>query len=208
MAGVFSFKSRAGQTSDLQPKAINTFHPVAIHTNLQENQETGLLTKYCTMRAGSDEEVVSIKISQQLVQSCPNTQIFQPKLCVLLPQKLQCVFSTVIQIQSRPRDTKSGQQIAQSPRAASVMSLFDSLSEQKVGNLETAATLVSISAATVRVRQFQNFPTPGTFSCVTSIISHNKYSFTTRIIALLNASYNSISRALLSLVFSIRTTPF
>lgn len=42
MAGVFSFKSRAGQTSDLQPKAINTFHSVAILTNLQENQ--GLLT--------------------------------------------------------------------------------------------------------------------------------------------------------------------
>ncbi|KAH8516942.1 hypothetical protein H0E87_005051 [Populus deltoides] len=38
MAGVFSFKSRAGQTSDLQPKAINTFHSVAIRTNLQENQ--------------------------------------------------------------------------------------------------------------------------------------------------------------------------
>nr|XP_034926431.1 LOW QUALITY PROTEIN: probable F-box protein At3g61730 [Populus alba] len=65
MAGVFCFKSRAGQTSDLQPKATNTFHPVAIHTNLQENQ--GLLSKYCTMRAGSDEEVVSIRISQQLV---------------------------------------------------------------------------------------------------------------------------------------------
>nr|TKS06278.1 hypothetical protein D5086_0000125940 [Populus alba] len=63
--GVFCFKSRAGQTSDLQPKATNTFHPVAIHTNLQENQ--GLLSKYCTMRAGSDEEVVSIRISQQLV---------------------------------------------------------------------------------------------------------------------------------------------
>ncbi|KAL9397020.1 hypothetical protein Peur_011273 [Populus x canadensis] len=65
MAGLFSFKSRAGQTSDLQPKAINTFLSVAIRTNLQENQ--GLLTKYYTMRAGSDEEVVSIRISQQLV---------------------------------------------------------------------------------------------------------------------------------------------
>jgi hypothetical protein len=36
-------------------------------TNLLFPGEAGLLTKYYTMRAGSDEEVVSIRISQQLV---------------------------------------------------------------------------------------------------------------------------------------------
>jgi len=46
LAGVFSFKSRAGQTSDLQPKAINTFHSVAIRTNLQENQGKASLVPY------------------------------------------------------------------------------------------------------------------------------------------------------------------
>ncbi|CAK7348720.1 unnamed protein product [Dovyalis caffra] len=38
MAGVFNLKSWAGQPSDLQPKAMITFHSVAIRTNLQENQ--------------------------------------------------------------------------------------------------------------------------------------------------------------------------
>ncbi|RQO99962.1 hypothetical protein POPTR_014G098300v4 [Populus trichocarpa] len=64
MAGVFNLKSWAGKPSDMQPKAMITFHSVAIRTNLQENQ--GLLTKYYTMRAGPEGEVVSIRISQQL----------------------------------------------------------------------------------------------------------------------------------------------
>ncbi|KAJ6320216.1 hypothetical protein OIU78_015573 [Salix suchowensis] len=64
MAGVFNLKSWAGKPSDMQPKAMITFHSVAIRTNLQENQ--GLITKYYAMRAGFEGEVVSIRISQQL----------------------------------------------------------------------------------------------------------------------------------------------
>jgi hypothetical protein len=38
LAGVFNLKSWAGKPSDMQPKAMITFHSVAIRTNLQENQ--------------------------------------------------------------------------------------------------------------------------------------------------------------------------
>ncbi|KAF9669069.1 hypothetical protein SADUNF_Sadunf14G0069400 [Salix dunnii] len=56
MAGVFNLKSWAGKPSDMQPKAMITFHSVAIRTNLQENQ--GLITKYYAMRAGFEGEVL------------------------------------------------------------------------------------------------------------------------------------------------------
>ncbi|KAK6285792.1 hypothetical protein POUND7_011971, partial [Theobroma cacao] len=64
-AGVFNYKSWIGRANDFQPKAIITLHAVAVNTNLQENQ--GILIKYHTMRAGAEGEIVSIRISQQLL---------------------------------------------------------------------------------------------------------------------------------------------
>ncbi|KAK8635547.1 hypothetical protein V6N13_004281 [Hibiscus sabdariffa] len=64
-AGIFDYKSWIGQPNDFQPKAIIALHAVAVNTNLQENQ--GVLIKYHAMRAGADGEVVSIRISQQLL---------------------------------------------------------------------------------------------------------------------------------------------
>uniref|UniRef100_A0A2C9WRD4 F-box domain-containing protein n=1 Tax=Manihot esculenta TaxID=3983 RepID=A0A2C9WRD4_MANES len=63
--GIFDLKLWTGEPTDFQPKAMITFHAVAINTNLQVND--GLLTKYYMMRAGPDGEVVSIRISQQLL---------------------------------------------------------------------------------------------------------------------------------------------
>ncbi|KAF7153304.1 hypothetical protein RHSIM_Rhsim01G0172200 [Rhododendron simsii] len=62
---VFDLKSWVGKTYDWQPKAIVTLHGVAVNTNLQENE--GLQIKYHAMRAGTDGEVVAIRISQQLL---------------------------------------------------------------------------------------------------------------------------------------------
>ncbi|KAG2720558.1 hypothetical protein I3760_02G040900 [Carya illinoinensis] len=62
---VFDLKSWAGKPNDWQPKATITLHAVAVNTNLQENE--GLHIKYQTMRAGADGQVVSIRISQQLL---------------------------------------------------------------------------------------------------------------------------------------------
>ncbi|XP_050237587.1 probable F-box protein At3g61730 [Mercurialis annua] len=64
-SGIFNLKLWTGEPNDFQPKAMITFHSVAINTNLQNNE--GLLTKYFVMRAGSGGEVVSIRISQQLL---------------------------------------------------------------------------------------------------------------------------------------------
>ncbi|TYH56798.1 hypothetical protein ES332_D08G045900v1 [Gossypium tomentosum] len=65
-AGIFDYKSWIGQPNDFQPKAIIALHAVAVNTNLQENQ-AGVLIKYHTMRAGAEGEIVSIRISQQLL---------------------------------------------------------------------------------------------------------------------------------------------
>ncbi|XP_022757551.1 probable F-box protein At3g61730 [Durio zibethinus] len=65
-AGVFNCKSWIGKANDFQPKAIIALHAVAVNTNLQENQ-AGILIKYHIMRAGAEGEVVSIRISQQLL---------------------------------------------------------------------------------------------------------------------------------------------
>ncbi|KAE8676877.1 putative F-box protein [Hibiscus syriacus] len=65
-AGIFDYKSWTGQPHDFQPKAIIALHAVAVNTNLQENQ-AGVLMKYLAMRAGAEGEVVSIRISQQLL---------------------------------------------------------------------------------------------------------------------------------------------
>ncbi|KAL0379397.1 UNVERIFIED_CONTAM: putative F-box protein [Sesamum angustifolium] len=62
---IFDLKSWVGKRNDWQPKAMITLHAVAVNTNLQDNE--GLQVKYHAMRAGKDGEVVSIRISQQLL---------------------------------------------------------------------------------------------------------------------------------------------
>ncbi|PIN02167.1 hypothetical protein CDL12_25324 [Handroanthus impetiginosus] len=62
---IFDLKSWVGKRNDWQPKAMITLHAVAVNTNLQENE--GLQIKYHAMKAGKDGEVVSIRISQQLL---------------------------------------------------------------------------------------------------------------------------------------------
>ncbi|KAK7292804.1 hypothetical protein RJT34_15658 [Clitoria ternatea] len=64
-SAVFDYKSWIGRPNDWQPKAMIAFHAVAVNTNLQENE--GLHVKYHAMRAGTDGEVVAIRISQQLL---------------------------------------------------------------------------------------------------------------------------------------------
>ncbi|XP_065860215.1 probable F-box protein At3g61730 isoform X2 [Euphorbia lathyris] len=64
-AGVFNLKLWTGAPNDYQPKAMITFHSVAINTNLQVNE--GILSKYYMMRAGPDGDVVAIRITQQLL---------------------------------------------------------------------------------------------------------------------------------------------
>ncbi|XP_038682142.1 probable F-box protein At3g61730 [Tripterygium wilfordii] len=64
-AAIFDLKSWAGKPNDWQPKSLITFNAVAITTNLQENE--GVLVKYHTMSAGEEGEVVSIRISHQLL---------------------------------------------------------------------------------------------------------------------------------------------
>ncbi|CAK8560685.1 unnamed protein product [Lathyrus sativus] len=64
-SAVFDYKSWIGKHNDWQPKAMIAFHAVAVNTNLQENE--GLHVKYQAMRAGPGGEVVSIRISQQLL---------------------------------------------------------------------------------------------------------------------------------------------
>ncbi|XP_059643518.1 probable F-box protein At3g61730 [Cornus florida] len=62
---VFNLKSWIGKPNVWQPKNIITLHAVAINSNLQKNE--GLHVKYQAMRAGADGDVVSIRISQQLL---------------------------------------------------------------------------------------------------------------------------------------------
>ncbi|XP_030541069.1 probable F-box protein At3g61730 [Rhodamnia argentea] len=64
-SAIFDVKSWVGKPADWQPKAMVTGHAVAVNTNLQKNE--GLHLKYHVMRAGADGEVVSIRISQQLL---------------------------------------------------------------------------------------------------------------------------------------------
>ncbi|XP_020096805.1 probable F-box protein At3g61730 [Ananas comosus] len=65
-AGVLDWKSWIGQPNDWQPKARLAIHAVAVNTNLQPND--GLHVRFQAMRNGSgDGEVVSIRISQQLI---------------------------------------------------------------------------------------------------------------------------------------------
>ncbi|KAJ0255645.1 hypothetical protein HA466_0103580 [Hirschfeldia incana] len=64
-SGIFHLKSWIGEPDDSQPKAVVTTHAVAVHTRLQKNE--GILVKYQTMKAGSDGDIVAIRISQQLL---------------------------------------------------------------------------------------------------------------------------------------------
>ncbi|CAN0884771.1 Probable F-box protein At3g61730 [Linum grandiflorum] len=66
IAEVFNLKLWGGRPNDFQPKAMITYHAVAISTLLQANQ-AGLVSKFYVMRAGAGGEVVSIRISQQLL---------------------------------------------------------------------------------------------------------------------------------------------
>ncbi|KFK35362.1 hypothetical protein AALP_AA5G275400 [Arabis alpina] len=63
--GILHLKSWTGAPDDSQPKAVIAPHAVAVHTRLQENE--GILVKYHTMKAGTDGDVVAIRISQQLL---------------------------------------------------------------------------------------------------------------------------------------------
>ncbi|OVA11316.1 hypothetical protein BVC80_9007g11 [Macleaya cordata] len=63
---LLDLKSWIAKASDWQPKARIAFHGVAVNTNLQQN-DAGLHVRYHAMRAGADGEVVSIRISQQLL---------------------------------------------------------------------------------------------------------------------------------------------
>ncbi|XP_071716927.1 probable F-box protein At3g61730 [Rutidosis leptorrhynchoides] len=64
-ADLFNLKSWVGSHGDWQPKAMVTCHAVAINTNLQANE--GLHIKYHVMTSGETGDVVSIRISQQLL---------------------------------------------------------------------------------------------------------------------------------------------
>ncbi|CAH2063188.1 unnamed protein product [Thlaspi arvense] len=64
-SGILQLKSWTGEPDDSQPKAVIATHAVAVHTRLQENE--GILVKYHTMKAGTDGDIVSIRISQQLL---------------------------------------------------------------------------------------------------------------------------------------------
>ncbi|XP_026399791.1 probable F-box protein At5g36000 [Papaver somniferum] len=66
-AEVSNLKKWAAKPSDWQPKARVACHRVAVNTNLQQND--GRHVRYHAMRAGEedDSEVVSIRISQQLL---------------------------------------------------------------------------------------------------------------------------------------------
>ncbi|KAF2593264.1 hypothetical protein F2Q70_00044241 [Brassica cretica] len=64
-SGILHLKSWTGEPDDSQPKAFITTHAVAVHTRLQKNE--GILVKYQTMKAGTDGDIVAIRISQQLL---------------------------------------------------------------------------------------------------------------------------------------------
>ncbi|XP_076897173.1 putative F-box protein At3g61730 [Bidens hawaiensis] len=62
---LFNLKSWVGKPNDWQPKATVADNAVAINTNLQDNE--GLQIKYHVMTSGDTDEVVAIRISQQLL---------------------------------------------------------------------------------------------------------------------------------------------
>ncbi|XP_043689651.1 probable F-box protein At3g61730 [Telopea speciosissima] len=62
---VLDLRSWVGKPIDWQPKARITLHAVAVSTNLQQNE--GIQVKYHAMKGGPEGEIVSIRISQQLI---------------------------------------------------------------------------------------------------------------------------------------------
>ncbi|KAL8028099.1 hypothetical protein ABFX02_14G137700 [Erythranthe guttata] len=62
---ILDLKSWVGKRNDWQPKTLTTLHAVAVNTNLQDNE--GLKITYEAMKAGKDGQVVSIRISHQLL---------------------------------------------------------------------------------------------------------------------------------------------
>ncbi|XP_073135736.1 probable F-box protein At3g61730 [Henckelia pumila] len=62
---ILNSKLWVGKRTDWQPKSMVTLHAVAVNTNLQQND--GLQIKYHVMKAGKNGEIVSIRISQQLL---------------------------------------------------------------------------------------------------------------------------------------------
>ncbi|XP_073282612.1 probable F-box protein At3g61730 [Primulina huaijiensis] len=62
---ILNSKLWVGKSTDWQPKSMVTLHAVAVNTNLQQND--GLQIKYHAMKAGKNGEIVSIRISQQLL---------------------------------------------------------------------------------------------------------------------------------------------
>ncbi|KAJ0254939.1 F-box protein [Hirschfeldia incana] len=64
-SGILNLKSWTGAPDDSQPKAMVAPLAVAVHTRLQENE--GIVVKYHTMKAGADGDIVSIRISHQLL---------------------------------------------------------------------------------------------------------------------------------------------
>ncbi|KAJ4905247.1 putative F-box protein [Raphanus sativus] len=64
-SGILNLKSWTGAPDDSQPKAMVAPLAVAVHTRLQENE--GIIVKYHTMKAGTEGDIVSIRISQQLL---------------------------------------------------------------------------------------------------------------------------------------------
>ncbi|KAG0502411.1 hypothetical protein HPP92_002483 [Vanilla planifolia] len=65
-AGLLQTSGWVGDPGDWQPRARLSTHAVAVNTNLQPNE--GLHVRFHAMRScGSDDKVVSIRISQQLI---------------------------------------------------------------------------------------------------------------------------------------------
>ncbi|XP_059312475.1 probable F-box protein At3g61730 [Lycium ferocissimum] len=64
-SAVLDVKSWVGKSNDWQPKSMITPYAVAINTNLQENE--GLCIKFHVMKSGKNGEIVSIRISEQLL---------------------------------------------------------------------------------------------------------------------------------------------
>ncbi|XP_021748561.1 probable F-box protein At3g61730 [Chenopodium quinoa] len=64
-AEIFNPKSWIGKQNDWQPKAKLSLHAVAVNTNLQLND--GINVKFHVMRAGTDGQIMAIRVSQQLL---------------------------------------------------------------------------------------------------------------------------------------------
>ncbi|CAN7088524.1 unnamed protein product [Brassica rapa subsp. narinosa] len=63
-SGILNLKSWIGEPDDSHPNAVIAPHAVAVHTSLEENK--GIIVNYYTMKAGTDRDIVSIRISQQI----------------------------------------------------------------------------------------------------------------------------------------------